>query len=147
MGSEMCIRDSRYRACPVRGVSGVVHLRPEAKRHRPGPFAAASDGSAACPAGNNSFGGGSVVSFIVGTLLLAVVTACACAVPGAFVVLRKHSMLIDAIGHAILPGIALGYLFTNNLNSPVVIVCAALAGVAVVPVSYTHLTLPTKRIV
>lgn len=72
------------------------------------------------------------MSFIVGTLLLAVVTASACAVPGVFVVLRKHSMLIDAIGHAILPGIALGYLFTNNLNSPVVIVCAALAGVLVV---------------
>lgn len=66
------------------------------------------------------------------TTLLAVVTAVACALPGVFVVLRKNSMLVDGIGHAILPGIVVGYFFTRNLDSPWLILGAALAGLVVV---------------
>ncbi|MGO1384102.1 MAG: metal ABC transporter permease [Arachnia sp.] len=72
------------------------------------------------------------MSFLVGTLLLAIVTAVACALPGVFVVLRKNSMLVDAISHAILPGIILGYFFTRDFNSPLLILGASLAGLAVV---------------
>ncbi|MGJ0203957.1 metal ABC transporter permease [Leucobacter sp. gxy201] len=72
------------------------------------------------------------MSFVLGTMLLAVVTALACALPGAFVVLRRNSMLVDAISHSILPGIIFGYFFTHNFNSPFMIAAAALAGLAVV---------------
>ncbi|GAA1698249.1 metal ABC transporter permease [Dietzia cercidiphylli] len=72
------------------------------------------------------------MSFVVGTALLAVVTALACALPGTFVVLRKNSMLVDAISHAVLPGIVIGYFFTRNLDSPLLIVGAALTGLIVV---------------
>lgn len=72
------------------------------------------------------------MSFLVGTILLAVVTALACALPGVFIVLRKNSMLVDAISHAILPGIVVGYFFTRNLDSPLLILGAALAGLLVV---------------
>ena len=72
------------------------------------------------------------MSFLVGTSLLAVVTALACALPGAFVVLRRNSMLVEGIAHAILPGIVVGYAFTLDLNSPWLIVGAALAGLLVV---------------
>lgn len=72
------------------------------------------------------------MSFILGTTLLAVVTALACALPGVFVVLRKNSMLVDAISHAVLPGIVVGYFFTRNLDSPLLILGAALAGLVVV---------------
>lgn len=72
------------------------------------------------------------MSFVVGTALLAIVTALACALPGVFVVLRKNSMLVDAISHAILPGIVVGYFFTHNLDSPLLILGAALAGLVVV---------------
>ena len=68
------------------------------------------------------------MSFVVGTALLAVVTALACALPGVFVVLRRSSMLVDAIGHAVLPGIVVGYFFTRDLDSPLLIIGAALAG-------------------
>ncbi|MCG7427901.1 metal ABC transporter permease [Helcobacillus sp. ACRRO] len=71
------------------------------------------------------------MSFVVGTTLLAVVTALACALPGTFVVLRKNSMLVDAISHAALPGIVVGYFFTHNLDSPLLIIGAALAGLIV----------------
>lgn len=72
------------------------------------------------------------MTFLWGTVLLAVITALACALPGVFIVLRKNSMLVDAISHAILPGIVVGYFFTRNLDSPLLIVGAALAGLLVV---------------
>ena len=72
------------------------------------------------------------MSFITGTVLLAVVTAVACALPGVFVVLRKNSMLVDAISHAVLPGIVVGYFFTRDLDSPLLIIGAAFAGLVVV---------------
>ena len=72
------------------------------------------------------------MSFIVGTSLLAVVTALACALPGAFVVLRRNSMLVEGIAHAVLPGIVVGYALTHDLNSPWLIFGAALAGLVVV---------------
>ena len=48
--------------------------------------------------------------------LIAVVTAIACALPGAFLVLRRVSMLSDAISHAILPGIVVAFFLTEYLN-------------------------------
>ena len=71
------------------------------------------------------------MSFIFGTSLLAVVTALACALPGAFVVLRRNSMLVEGIAHAVLPGIVVGYALTHDLNSPLLILGAALAGLVV----------------
>ena len=70
--------------------------------------------------------------FILGPLLVAVVTALACALPGVFVVLRKKSMVVDGIGHAVFPGIVVGYLLTRDLNSPLLVLGAALAGLLVV---------------
>lgn len=72
------------------------------------------------------------MSFVAGTTLLAIVTALACALPGVFIVLRKNSMLVDAISHAVLPGIIVGYMFTRDLDSPLLILGAALAGLVVV---------------
>lgn len=61
--------------------------------------------------------------------LIAVVTAVACALPGVFLVLRRVSMLSDAISHAILPGIVVAFFITEDLNSPLLIVAAAATGV------------------
>ena len=57
--------------------------------------------------------------------LLAVLTAVACALPGTFVVLQGQAMLIDGIGHAVLPGIAVGYLLTSDIDSPLLLITAA----------------------
>lgn len=72
------------------------------------------------------------MSFLLGTTLLAVVTALACALPGAFVVLRRNSMLVEGIAHAVLPGIVVGFALTHDLNSPWLIFGAALSGLLVV---------------
>lgn len=71
------------------------------------------------------------MSLALSACLLAITTALACAIPGVFVVLKRDSMLIDGIGHAVLPGIAIGYLFTSDLNSPWLLLTAALGGLLV----------------
>ncbi len=64
--------------------------------------------------------------------VIAAVTAAACALVGAFLVLRKTALLSDAISHAILPGIVLAFFQTENLNSPLLLVAAAVTGVVTV---------------
>jgi len=61
-------------------------------------------------------------------ILTASLVSAACSIPGIFLVLRKMAMMSDAIGHAILPGIVIGYFITQNLNSPLLILGAGLAG-------------------
>ena len=64
--------------------------------------------------------------------LIAAVTAAACALPGVFLVLRRVTMLSDAITHAILPGIVLAFFVTEDLASPLLLVSAAATGVLTV---------------
>lgn len=64
--------------------------------------------------------------------LIAVVVAVACALPGTFLVLRRLSLVSDAISHSILLGIVLGFFVIGNVNSPLLLVGAALVGVATV---------------
>lgn len=55
--------------------------------------------------------------------------AAACAVPGCFLVLRKMSMMGDAISHAVLPGLAIAFLITGTRASVSMFMGAAIAGV------------------
>ena len=64
--------------------------------------------------------------------LIAVVTAVACALPGSFLVLRRSAMMSDAISHAILPGIVVGFMLTASLSSPWLIAGAAATGLLTV---------------
>lgn len=61
--------------------------------------------------------------------LIAVITAVACALPGAILVLRRMSMLSDAISHTVLLGIVIGFFMTKDLASPLLIFGAAAVGV------------------
>lgn len=55
--------------------------------------------------------------------------AIACAIPGCFLVLRKMSMMGDAISHAVLPGLAIAFLFTGSRESLPMFIGAAVTGV------------------
>jgi manganese/zinc/iron transport system permease protein len=70
--------------------------------------------------------------FQVEIILIAVVTAAACAIPGVFLVLRGMAMMSDAISHTVLLGIVLAFFLTHDLNSPLLILGAALMGVLTV---------------
>lgn len=60
--------------------------------------------------------------------LIAAVVAAACALPGAYLVLRRMALISDAISHAMLLGIVVGFFLTEDLNSPLLILGAALTG-------------------
>lgn len=64
--------------------------------------------------------------------LIAILISVGCALPGTFLVLNKMSMMADSITHTILLGIVLGFFISQDLSSPVLILGAALTGVATV---------------
>ena len=72
------------------------------------------------------------MTFVLWVMLLAIVTAVTCALPGIWLVLRKQSMLTDAISHAVLPGIVIAAVATGTIQSPWSIVGAAVMGTVVV---------------
>ncbi len=61
--------------------------------------------------------------------LTAVLTAVSCALLGAFLVLRKMTMVGDAISHAVLPGIAVAYWLSQSRASLWMFIGAAAVGV------------------
>jgi manganese/zinc/iron transport system permease protein len=65
-------------------------------------------------------------------ILVSSVISIACVLPGVFLVLRKVSLMSDAISHSILLGIVVAFLIIKNLHSPLLIVGAALAGILTV---------------
>ena len=65
-------------------------------------------------------------------LLISMVVAVACALPGVFLVLRRMALMSDAISHSILLGIVLGFLIVGEVTSPLLILGAAATGVLTV---------------
>lgn len=69
----------------------------------------------------------SLVPLVIGTL-----AAVACALPGNFLLLRRQSLIGDAISHVVLPGIVAGFLLTGEVTTlPMLGGAAAAALVAV----------------
>ncbi|WP_020611196.1 metal ABC transporter permease [Sediminispirochaeta bajacaliforniensis] len=68
-------------------------------------------------------------------ILIAVLVSVACAIPGVFLVLRKMSLMSDAISHAVLPGIVVGFLITHTLASPLLFIGAVATGLLTVVLS------------
>jgi manganese/zinc/iron transport system permease protein len=68
-------------------------------------------------------------SFDTWIVVVGAVTAVACALPGCFLVLRRMSMMGDAISHAVLPGIAIGFFVTQSRASLPMFIGAAVTGI------------------
>ena len=58
----------------------------------------------------------------------AFLTALACGLPGAWLVLRRMSLTGDAISHSVLPGIVIGFLISGSIDSPWLVIGAAICG-------------------
>lgn len=66
------------------------------------------------------------------SLLVLMLSAVTCALIGSFLVLRKLSMVSDAISHTVLLGIVLAFFATSDVSSPLLIIGAAFFGVITV---------------
>lgn len=76
-------------------------------------------------------------------LIILIITALNCHLVGHIVVLRNESMIADALSHAILLGIVLGFFVFKQLHSPMLVVFAALFGVLTIAI-ISHLNRSIK---
>ncbi|MDA7425041.1 metal ABC transporter permease [Thalassococcus lentus] len=68
-------------------------------------------------------------------IVIGVLAAMACALPGNFLLLRRQSLIGDAISHVVLPGIVVAFLLTGTVAAlPMMVGAAAAAVVAVVAI-------------
>jgi manganese/zinc/iron transport system permease protein len=71
-------------------------------------------------------------SWLIGTTDLvvwgAILLGVTCGLLGCFIVLRRQSLLGDAIGHAVLPGVCIGFLAAGARSTPALLLGALVAG-------------------
>jgi manganese/zinc/iron transport system permease protein len=73
------------------------------------------------------------VQFSLTPILIGMLAAIACALPGNFLILRRESLIGDAISHVVLPGIVVAFLITGTVAAmPMLLGAAAAAIIAVV---------------
>src|SRR5215212_554584 len=60
----------------------------------------------------------------------AILLGITCGVLGCFIVLRRQSLLGDAIGHSVLPGVCIGFLAAGTRSTPALLVGAMAFGLA-----------------
>ncbi|MCR8641290.1 metal ABC transporter permease [Paenibacillus sp. N1-5-1-14] len=65
-------------------------------------------------------------------ILTGALVACACSLVGCFLVLRKMSMIGDAISHSVLPGIVIAFLISSSRDSIPMMIGAAVVGLITV---------------
>lgn len=66
------------------------------------------------------------------SLMVLIITSITCSIIGVFLILRKLSMLTDAISHTVLLGIVLAYFIVKDLDSSLLIIGASLLGLVTV---------------
>lgn len=74
----------------------------------------------------------SFVQLSLTPILIGMLASCACALPGNFLVLRRQSLIGDAISHVALPGIVAAFLLTGTLAAGPMLAGAAAAAVLAV---------------
>jgi len=62
-------------------------------------------------------------------VLVAMLAGCACALVGSFLVLRRMSLMGDAISHAVLPGLVVAFLVTHSRGIGAMLVGAVVVGI------------------
>lgn len=71
-------------------------------------------------------------------ILVAILASLACGIIGVFLVLRKMSMMTDAISHAVLPGVAMMFFLTGSKSPTYMLLGASLMGIlATLLIEYT----------
>ncbi len=65
-------------------------------------------------------------------ILIGVLAAIACALPGNFLILRRQALIGDAISHVVLPGIVVAFLITGTITTAAMMVGAAGAAILAV---------------
>ncbi|MEM9060703.1 MAG: metal ABC transporter permease [Pseudomonadota bacterium] len=76
--------------------------------------------------------GAEFVQISLTPIVIAVLAAIACALPGNFLILRRQALIGDAISHVVLPGIVVAFILTGVISAIPMLVGAATASVIAV---------------
>jgi manganese/zinc/iron transport system permease protein len=76
--------------------------------------------------------GAEFVALSLPPMVIGVLAAVACALPGNFLLLRRQALIGDAISHVVLPGIVAAFLLTGTVSTWPMMAGAALAAVVAV---------------
>ncbi|WP_274425981.1 metal ABC transporter permease [Chelativorans sp. YIM 93263] len=77
--------------------------------------------------------GAEFVQLSLTPILIGILAAIACALPGNFLILRRQALIGDAISHVVLPGIVVAFIVTGTITTwPMLIGAAGAAVVAVI---------------
>src|SRR5262245_23097190 len=68
-------------------------------------------------------------SLAIWTVVVAILCNVSCSILGCYLVLRRMSLLGDAISHAVLPGLALAFILTGSVTGWAMALGAAVLGV------------------
>ncbi|MDX1819381.1 MAG: metal ABC transporter permease [Alphaproteobacteria bacterium] len=88
--------------------------------------------------------GAEFVALSLSPLLIGVLAAVTCALPGNFLLLRRQALIGDAISHVVLPGIVVAFLLTGRVAALPMMLGAA--GAALVSVALIEAVRRTARI-
>ncbi|MDD7805148.1 MAG: metal ABC transporter permease [Endozoicomonas sp. (ex Botrylloides leachii)] len=72
------------------------------------------------------------MSFIESIYALCLVTSVVCALCGTLLLVSRKTMVSEGLSHALLPGLVIGFILIKDVNSPLLIMCAALSGLVMV---------------
>ena len=73
------------------------------------------------------------IQFSLTPILIGILAGISCAVPGNFLILKRQSLIGDAISHVVLPGIVIAFIFTGIISTiPMLLGAAGAALVAVI---------------
>lgn len=73
------------------------------------------------------------IQFSLTPILIGILAGISCAVPGNFLILKRQSLIGDAISHVVLPGIVIAFIFTGVISTiPMLLGAAGAALVAVI---------------
>ena len=76
--------------------------------------------------------GAEFVQFSLTPMLIGVLAAVACALPGNFLILRRQALIGDAISHVVLPGIVVAFLVTGTVATMPMLIGAGVAALVAV---------------
>lgn len=76
--------------------------------------------------------GAEFVQLSLTPLVIGILAAVACALPGNFLVLRRQALIGDAISHVALPGVVVAFLLTGSISTWPMMIGAGAAAVAAV---------------
>ncbi|MDG1116016.1 MAG: metal ABC transporter permease [Flavimaricola sp.] len=76
--------------------------------------------------------GAEFVQLSLTPILIGILAAIACALPGNFLILRRQALIGDAISHVVLPGIVVAFLLTGAVAAVPMLIGAGLAAVVAV---------------